>query len=76
MRKLGARSPLGRHCWVNSFLLYAGTDERIYFRWSAHDNALNSSILTLTAGVPVCLRVKATVATGAVAFYTSTDSTT
>jgi hypothetical protein len=63
----------------NSFFLYAGTDGRILFQWSADGlntvSVLNSSILTITPNTPIWLRVKVIVATGAVAFYTSTDGT-
>lgn len=69
----------GGSAGLNSFLLYAGTDGRIYWQWSADGNAtvsaLNSSVLTIAANTAIWLRVKVTIATGAVAFYTSTDGT-
>jgi lysophospholipase L1-like esterase len=61
----------------NSWHIYVDTSGRVLFQWSADGlnsaGSTNSGTLSVTPNTPIWIRAKVTVASGIVAFYTSTE---
>jgi hypothetical protein len=71
----------GNAAGLNSWYLFLQTNGQMRFKWSADGlnqavTAPTSGIMTITPNTPVWLRATLTIATGTVAFYSSTDGTT
>lgn len=70
----------GNAAGLNSWYFFCDAAGALYLKWSTDGNATSifssSANVTIAANTPIWLRATLTVATGAVAFYTSTDGVT